>query len=371
MAAVTMMTGSAWTSRRCSRALSARPRRHHRRQPPGAAGRRVRRLSRRSHADGRQFIADAIARGAGAVLWEAEGFAWNRRMDASPNQPVPRICSTKLGVHRRFRLRQPVAGDCGSSASPAPTARRRARTGSPQCARPLRAERAAVVGTLGNGLVGALEPALHTTPDAARLHELAREVQGSRRAARSRWRSRRTGSSRGASTASDSTSRCSPTSRTITSTITARWRPTARPRRKLFAWPGLHARVINVDDAFGQSLADDAARARPQGADLRARQRRRRRNGDLRHRARHRAVGRDAVGTRRRRDHGCSATFNASNLLGVLGVLLASEVRLADARRARCRTSRRRRDACSSWAAASCRSSSSTTRTRPMRSRRC
>jgi UDP-N-acetylmuramoyl-L-alanyl-D-glutamate--2,6-diaminopimelate ligase len=30
-----------------------------------------------AHADGRRFIGDAIARGASAVLWEAEGFQWN------------------------------------------------------------------------------------------------------------------------------------------------------------------------------------------------------------------------------------------------------------------------------------------------------
>ena len=29
--------------------------------------------------DGRDFIADAVGRGASAVLWEAEGHAWNRR----------------------------------------------------------------------------------------------------------------------------------------------------------------------------------------------------------------------------------------------------------------------------------------------------
>src|SRR3954466_7837278 len=29
-------------------------------------------------ADGRDFIGDAVARGAAAVLWEAEGFAWSQ-----------------------------------------------------------------------------------------------------------------------------------------------------------------------------------------------------------------------------------------------------------------------------------------------------
>src|SRR6185295_7311088 len=38
-------------------------------------------------ADGRAHIADAVARGASAVLWEAEGFAWRSEWRL-PNAPV-------------------------------------------------------------------------------------------------------------------------------------------------------------------------------------------------------------------------------------------------------------------------------------------
>src|SRR3954469_5068805 len=38
-------------------------------------------------ADGRRFIADAVARGASAVLWEAQDFAWSSAWRV-PNVPV-------------------------------------------------------------------------------------------------------------------------------------------------------------------------------------------------------------------------------------------------------------------------------------------
>ena len=63
--------------------------------------------------------------------------------------------------------------------------------------------------------------------------------------------------------------------------------------------------------------------------------------------------------------------FNAQNLLGVLGVLLASDVPLDDAVAALARIAAARRAACSASAATASRSSSSTTRTRPTRSRKC
>ena len=42
---------------------------------------------RGAHQDGRGFIADAIARGAGAILWDVQGFSWNRDWKL-PHVPV-------------------------------------------------------------------------------------------------------------------------------------------------------------------------------------------------------------------------------------------------------------------------------------------
>jgi UDP-N-acetylmuramoyl-L-alanyl-D-glutamate--2,6-diaminopimelate ligase len=101
-------------------------------------------------------------------------------------------------------------------------------------------------------------------------------------------------------------------------------------KAKLFAWPGLHSAVINADDAFGQGLID-AARARGRrvisyglgAADV---------AGSaiaMSDRGLTLAVttpwGRGTFTT------GVVGAFNAQNVLGVLAVLLESEIRLTDA----------------------------------------
>ena len=58
----------------------------------------------------------------------------------------------------------------------------------------------------------------------------------------------------------------SPTSRAITSTITAPWRATAPPRRGCSRATDLVSRVINVDDAFGRAARHRSARARPRSS---------------------------------------------------------------------------------------------------------
>src|SRR4051812_6035824 len=118
--------------------------------------------------DGRSFIGDAIGRGAAAVLWEAGQFAWKREWNV-PNQPVEGL-QQKLGGIADFIYGSPSAhmwmvGVTGTN-------------GKTTCAHAVaqcfdhRGERAAVVGTLGNGLLGAVGPATHTTPDAPTLHEM-------------------------------------------------------------------------------------------------------------------------------------------------------------------------------------------------------
>jgi len=101
-------------------------------------------------------------------------------------------------------------------------------------------------------------------------------------------------------------------------------------KAKLFTWPGLRTAVINADDAFGQSLIE-AARARGQrvltygfgAADITATPLALDRTGvtlDVATPA-GKATLRSAV----------VGAFNAQNLLGVLGVLLASDIALDDA----------------------------------------
>jgi len=101
-------------------------------------------------------------------------------------------------------------------------------------------------------------------------------------------------------------------------------------KAKLFAWPGLHARVVNADDAFGQSLAD-GARARGRkvltyglaNADIAA--------TGMATTARGIALSVATPWGRGNVETGLVGAFNASNVLGCLGALLVSDVPLADA----------------------------------------
>ena len=141
-------------------------------------------------------------------------------------------------------------------------------------------------------------------------------------------------------------------------------------KARLFTWPGLRAAVINADDPFGQSLID-AARAAGQRLLTYGFANARHRRHDQHDRSRGIVLDVATPWGKATLTSAVVGAFNAQNLLGVLGVLLASDVPLAAATTALGAPRVRRRAACSGWAATASRSSSSTTRTRPTRSRRC
>jgi UDP-N-acetylmuramoyl-L-alanyl-D-glutamate--2,6-diaminopimelate ligase len=96
-------------------------------------------------------------------------------------------------------------------------------------------------------------------------------------------------------------------------------------KARLFSWPGLKAVVLNAEDAFGRSLIDDA-RKRGQrhityglaGADISA--------TSLAMGRRGLALSVSTPWGRGEVETGLVGAFNAANCLGVLGVLLASDV---------------------------------------------
>ncbi len=276
-------------------------------------------------ADGRGFIVDAIARGASTVLWEAQGFQWHRDWRAL-NQPVENL-KGKLGAIADFIYGSPsqalwvvgVTGTNGKTSCSQWIAQCLDRCG----------RRAAVIGTLGNGLVGALEAGTHTTPDAALVHEmLASYKKGGALAVAMEVSSHGLDQGRVNAVAFDIAMFTNLTRDHLDyhGTMAAY----GAAKAKLFAWPGLHAAVINVDDPFGRSLADGAkAQGRKvltyglANADVTA--------TGLVTTAQGIAMsvatpwGRGDVKTT------LVGAFNAVNALGCLGVLLASEVPLADA----------------------------------------
>ena len=203
------------------------------------------------HADGRRFIADAIARGAGAVLWERDGFAWPDGL-AAPNLAVDGLkrLAGPLAAEIYGRPSEQlwmvgVTGTNGktscSSVDRAGARRRRPQDRGDRHAR--------------QGLPGRLEAIENTTPDAvvlqralARFHRdgaqgVAMEVSsiGLEQDRVEGVRVRR--------------ARSSPTSRATTSTITATWSAMRRRRCALFAAPALAHAVLNLDDAFGVRIA--------------------------------------------------------------------------------------------------------------------
>ena len=155
------------------------------------------------------------------------GFDWNRAWEV-PQQPVAQLARTS-GRDRRSRLRPSVAG---------PVDGRRHRhqrqdvVRAVDRARPrrLRAPRRRARHARQRPGRRARAGAEHDARCGARCTKRWRPA---RRPVPMpwRWKSRRTASTRGASTRSLSTWRCSPICRATTSTITARWRPTAPPRR--------------------------------------------------------------------------------------------------------------------------------------------
>src|SRR5690349_1051913 len=121
--------------------------------------------------DGRSFIAEAVARGAAAVIWERQGFTWDERWDV-PN----------LGVENlRARISEIAGAVYGNPSETLWVAGVTGTNGKTSVSQWIAAaldglgRRSAVIGTLGNGLVGERVEARNTTPDAIVLQRLLAE----------------------------------------------------------------------------------------------------------------------------------------------------------------------------------------------------
>jgi len=204
-----------------------------------------------THRDGRTFISEAIQRGAAAILWDPQGFVWNRAWNIA-HLPVEHL-KTRLGgiadrIYRHPSRELWMIGVTGTN-------------GKTSCAHWIAAaldsagRRAAVLGTLGNGLWGTLQETLNTTADAALLHETLRDLksQGAQAVAME-VSSHGLEQGRVGGVAFDVAlfTNLSRDHLDYHGTMAAY----GAAKAKLFAWPGLRIGVINADDAFGQSLID-------------------------------------------------------------------------------------------------------------------
>jgi UDP-N-acetylmuramoyl-L-alanyl-D-glutamate--2,6-diaminopimelate ligase len=272
--------------------------------------------------DGRAYIPDAIARGAGAVLWESQGFRWNAGW-AVPNAGVERL-PAKLGYVADVVYGHPsrdlwMVGVTGTNGKT---------TTSQWIAQALddAGRRCGVIGTLGIGLAGALEPTANTTPDAAVFHEtLARFRDEGAKAVSMEVSSIGLDQGRVNGTTFDVA---------VFTNLTrdhldyhGSMAAYGDAKAKLFSWPGLACSVINADDPYGQRLIDEVrgrgGRAMSYGVA----------NAEV-------AATSVAMGSRGLSlgvatpwgpgevDTGVVGAFNVSNLLATLGALLASDVGL-------------------------------------------
>lgn len=283
--------------------------------------------------DGREFIAQAIQAGAASVLWDGAGFQW-KSVWCAKNLAVPQL-RAKIGgiashVYGRPSSRQWMVGVTGTN-------------GKTSCSQWIAQafnkldRRCAVVGTVGNGFPDALESGINTTPDAAWLHGKLRDWNrdGARAVAmevssHGLEQGRLNGVEFDVALFTNLTRDHLDYHRTM-----ANYR---RAKARLFAWDTLKWSVLNLDDRFGAALARSSQARhgcvlgygfnRPAAASRRV----------PRVQGRNLHLGLDGLSFDVATPWGAARVrspvlgrFNASNLLGTLAVLLASNTDLRDA----------------------------------------
>jgi UDP-N-acetylmuramoyl-L-alanyl-D-glutamate--2,6-diaminopimelate ligase len=286
--------------------------------------------------DGRQFIGQAIAKGANAVIWEAENFAWQAGWQV-PNLAVRdlrhhagKIADYIYGGPSKKLWMVGVTGTNGKTSCSQWLAQSFSELG----------RKNALLGTLGNGFPGALQPTLNTTPDAIRLHGLLAEYvkQGAQ------------GAVMEVSSHALAQGRVNAVKYDV-ALLTNLSRDHldyhgdmdnyAAAKRRLFDWPHLKHAVLNLDDEFGVDLAEKLQSAGVEitgyglsEAALKLAEQNGIRMvycGDL-------YMSQSGLQLQLNTSWGAAqlqsrlvGRFNASNLLGALAVLLVSGIALGDA----------------------------------------
>ncbi|HSS27939.1 MAG TPA: UDP-N-acetylmuramoyl-L-alanyl-D-glutamate--2,6-diaminopimelate ligase, partial [Usitatibacter sp.] len=200
--------------------------------------------------DGRAFIADSIARGAAAVIWERQDFEWDERWEV-PNLGVEglRLRISEIAGH--------VYGNPSETLWMAGVTGTNGKTSVSQwiaAALDAMGRRSAVLGTLGNGLVGERAEAKNTTPDPIVLQRLLAEYlrRGARNVAMEV-------SSHGLDQGRVAGVRFDTAVFTNLTRDHLDYHGTmesyAEAKARLFSSEGLTNRVVNIDDEWGASLA--------------------------------------------------------------------------------------------------------------------
>lgn len=201
--------------------------------------------------DGRQHIADAIARGAVAVAYEADGSAQQLDIPGALLVPVKGLARQLSALAGRF-----YGEPCRSLRLIGVTGTNGKTSVSHLIAQglDLLGERCGIIGTLGTGFHGELEQGIYTTPDAIGVQEsLARMKQAGARAVAMEASSHGLEQGRVAALDFDVAvfTNLSRDHLDYHGTMQAYGEAKAR----LFEALDLGCRVVNLDDAFGRELA--------------------------------------------------------------------------------------------------------------------
>lgn len=282
-----------------------------------------------TNSDGRNYIAQAIQAGATGVVWEKQGFTWNADWQVS-NLGVdglrPQVGQIAAEYYQHPSSQLTTIGVTGTNGKTSVS------QWLAQCLT-LLGQKAAVLGTIGNGFVdaasGGLAEAANTTPDAILLQGmLADFVKQQAKAAVMEVSSHglEQGRVNGVDFKVAVLTNLTRDHLDYHQTMEAY----AAAKQKLFDWEGLSIAVLNADDAFGQTIAGSLkqqaksfvtyglAHGDVRGSDLQLHQQ-----------------GLTMRVTTPQGDATLNAPvlgrFNAYNVLAVLTSLLALEVSLTDA----------------------------------------
>ena len=207
--------------------------------------------------DGRAHIADALKRGAAAVAYEVEGATVLPITDA-PLIPVKGLGAQLSDIAGRFY------GDPSRSLNLVGVTGTNGKTSVTQLvaqALDQLGQHCGIVGTLGTGFYGALQSGRHTTPDPIAVQAMLADLKkAGARAVAMEVSSHGLDQGRATALAFDVAvlTNLSRDHLDYHGTMEAY----AAAKAKLFAWPNLHCRVINLDDDFGRQLVKEKHESR-------------------------------------------------------------------------------------------------------------
>ncbi len=205
--------------------------------------------------DGRKYIEDAIQKGAAAVIWDNQGFLWN------PNWNIRNVAIPDLRLQAGYIASQFFNNPSEKMWCIGVTGTNGKTTVTHWLTQAFThvEKKSAVVGTLGNGPLHALQETQNTTPGPVELQKLMADFvkQGIEVSAMEV-------SSHGLDQGRVNGMRFDVAVFTNISRDHLDYHQTMEAyqeaKRKLFEWKSLSACVINQDDAFGQQLSEQLAR---------------------------------------------------------------------------------------------------------------